>query len=140
MSNTQSPTAKLSDTQLVILSAAAQRADRSLLPFPKGLTAKGAALSKVITTLCKRKLAEERRIIAGGPAWRRDEDSHPLGLFITNDGLLALGIEHEEKEQSSRRRQACPANASPASLHANKLIKMAGFPHSWARQRHRLAF
>ena len=56
MSKTQSPTAKLSDTQLVILGAAAQRADGSLLPFPQSLTAKGAALNKVVETLCKRKL------------------------------------------------------------------------------------
>ena len=74
MSKTQSTTAKLSDAQLVILSAAAQRADGSLLPFPQSLTAKGAALDKVIETLCKRKLAEERRTIDGAAEWRRDED------------------------------------------------------------------
>ena len=61
MSKTQPTTAKLSDTQLVILSTAAQRDDGSLLPFPETLTAKGAALSKVVETLCKRKLVEERR-------------------------------------------------------------------------------
>ena len=63
MSKTQPPTTKLSDTQLVILAAAAQRADHSLLPFPESLTVKGAALNKVVDTLCKRKLAEERRTI-----------------------------------------------------------------------------
>ena len=61
MSKTQPTTAKLSDAQLVILSAAAQRADGSLLPFPQSLTAKGAALNKVVETLCKRKLVEERK-------------------------------------------------------------------------------
>jgi hypothetical protein len=57
MSKTE-PTARLSDAQLVILSTAAQRADGSLLPFPQSLTIKGAALNKVVETLCKRKLAE----------------------------------------------------------------------------------
>ena len=99
MSKTQPTTAKLSDAQLVILSAAAQRADRSLLPFPQSLTVKGAALSKVVETLCKRKLVEERRTINGAPEWRRDEDGRPLGLFITNGGLLALGIDDAEKDQ-----------------------------------------
>ena len=61
MSKTQPTAAKLSDSQLVILSAAAQRADGSLLPFPQSLTVKGAALSKVVETLCKRKLVEERQ-------------------------------------------------------------------------------
>ena len=60
MSKTQPTTAKLSDTQLVILSAAAKRDDGSLLPFPKTLTAQGAALNKVVETLCQRKLVEEK--------------------------------------------------------------------------------
>ena len=48
MPKTQTATAKLSDTQLVILSAAAQRPDGSLLPLPESLAAKGAALNRVI--------------------------------------------------------------------------------------------
>jgi hypothetical protein len=95
---TQSPTPKLTDTQFVILSAAARRADHSLLPLPQSLTVKGAALDKVIETLCKRNLAEERRIIDGTPEWRRDENHRPLGLFITTSGLLALGVEEADKD------------------------------------------
>ena len=91
MSKTQSPTPKLTDKQLVILSAGAQRTDHALFPSPQSLTVQGAALDKVIATLCKRKLAEERRIIDGAAEWRRDEDDRPLGLFITTSGLLALG-------------------------------------------------
>lgn len=83
MSKIQSTIIKLSDAQLVILGAAAQRGDRSLLPFPQSLTAKGAAISKVVETLCNRKLVEERRTINGTPKWRRDEDGRPLSLFIT---------------------------------------------------------
>ena len=62
MSKTQPTIAKLSDTQLVILSTAGKRDDGSLLPFPETLTAKGAALSKVVETLCKRKLVEEKQV------------------------------------------------------------------------------
>ena len=75
MSKTQPAIAKLNDAQLVILGAAAQRSDGSLLPFPQGLTAKGAALSKVVEFLCKRRFAEERRTINGGPEWRRDKEA-----------------------------------------------------------------
>ena len=109
MSKTQSTTAKLSDTQLVILSAAVQRAEGSLLPFPQSLTVKGAALGKVVETLCKRKLAEERRANDGAAEWRRDEDGCPLGLFITSSGLLALGVEDAEKSGPSQ----AAANMSP---------------------------
>ena len=37
---------RLSDTQLVILSAASQRDDLSVLPLPDGLTLKGGALDR----------------------------------------------------------------------------------------------
>lgn len=103
MSKSPSPNAKLSDTQLVILNAAAQRADGSLLPLPESLAAKGAALNRVmIEILCKRKLAEERRTINGAPEWRRDEERRPLGLFITNAGLLALGIDDTDKTRPAQ--------------------------------------
>ena len=97
MSKIQISTTELDDAQLLILGAAAQRPDGSLLPFPKHLTAKGAGFNKVVETLCKRKLAEERRTIPGAPSWRRNDHGQPLGLFITNAGLLALGIDDPEK-------------------------------------------
>jgi hypothetical protein len=116
MPKTQSTSTKLSDTQLVILRAAAQRAEHSLLPFPESLGVKGATLGKVIETLCKRKLAEERRTIDGAAEWRRDEDGRALGLFITTNGLLALGVDDAVKNTSSqaaanmpRQRKTAPA-------------------------------
>ena len=129
MSHIASTPAKLSDTQLVILGAAAQRTDGSLLPFPQSLTVKGAALDKVIETLCKRKLTEERRTIDGAAAWRRNEDGRSLGLFITTNGLLALGVDDAAKNgpsqaaaSMSRQRKTAPARprgkarkASPTS-------------------------
>ena len=42
---------KLSDTQAVVLSAAVQRADLSVLPLPDSLTLKGGALNKVMNSL-----------------------------------------------------------------------------------------
>ena len=102
MSKNQPTAAKLSDSQLVILTTAAQRTDGSLLPFPQSLTAKSDALNRVVGTLCKRKLAEERRTINGAPEWRRDEEHGPLGMFITTNGLLALGIDDPEKARPSQ--------------------------------------
>jgi hypothetical protein len=45
---------RLSDTQLVILSAAAQRASLSILPLPDSVNLKGGALNKVMDSLRKR--------------------------------------------------------------------------------------
>jgi hypothetical protein len=126
MSKTQSTATQLSESQLVILAAAAQRDDGSLLPIPQGLTAKGAALTKVMETLCKRKLIEERRTINGAPEWRRDEERHPLGLFITTSGLLALGFNNPEKEKpaqaaASMSRQRKTAAAKPPAKLGGRL-------------------
>ena len=111
MSKTQPTAAKLSDSQLVILSAAAQRADGSLLPFPQSLSVKGGALDKVVETLCKRKLVEERKIINGAPEWRRDEERRPLGLFLTNAAAAASALMTRKRPDSLRPRQACPTSA-----------------------------
>ncbi|MGH9549524.1 MAG: DUF3489 domain-containing protein [Terriglobales bacterium] len=62
----------------------------------------------MIEMLCKRKLAEERSTIKGSPEWRHNEDGQPLGLFITNAGLLALGIEDAEKERPSQAAASMP--------------------------------
>jgi hypothetical protein len=115
MSKTQPTAAKLSDTQLVILGAAAQRADGSLLPFPQNLTVKGAALNKAVETLYKRKLVEERRTINGAPEWRRNEDGRPLGLFITTSGLLALGVGNPETEKPAQAAASIPRQRKTAA-------------------------
>jgi len=130
MPKTQSPTPKLTDTQLVILGAAAQRADHALFPLPQSLNVQDTALDKVVQTLCKRKLAEERRIIDGVAEWRRDEDNRGYGLFITPNGLLALGVEDADKGRPAqaasmprkRKTAAAPASSKPekASSSASK--------------------
>jgi hypothetical protein len=80
---------KLTDTQLVVLSAAAQREDGAIGPAegPKGGLAK-----KTIGKLLTDGLVEE--VPAGGmPVWRRDDDRVPLALCITPRGLAAIGVE-----------------------------------------------
>ena len=81
---------KLTDTQLVLLSAAAQRDDGAIDPAegPKGGLAK-KAISKLLTDGLVGEVA------AGGmlPVWRRDDDGGPLALCITPRGLVAIGVE-----------------------------------------------
>jgi hypothetical protein len=125
----KSPTTKLSDAQLVILSAAAQRPDGSLLPLPESLASKGAALNRVmIETLCNRKLAEERRTINGAPEWRRDEECRPIGLFITNAGLLALGIGEAEKTKPAQAAASMPRQRKTSAVKPRRKEKKASPP------------
>ena len=97
MSKTQPAPAKLSDTQLVILSAAAQHADGSLLPFPQSLNVKGAALRKVVETLRNRKLVQERRTVPGAPEWGRDESTVLLACSSPRAGFLLLELMRRRK-------------------------------------------
>jgi hypothetical protein len=89
---------KLSDTQAIILSAAAQRPDGSLLPLPGSL--RGGAATKVVAALLARGLVAERiseRMTKADPAmnrvWRNLEDGRAVLLFITAAGTEAIGVD-----------------------------------------------
>ena len=75
----------LSDTARVVLAAAAQRDDLSVLPFPEGVKAKGGAEQKVLTGLRKRGFV---RII--------DTPGRPQRIVITSEGMAAIGVEPDD--------------------------------------------
>ena len=81
---------KLTDTQLVLLSAAAQHPEGAI---ELASDLKGGAAKKTIGKLLTDGLVEE--VPSGGtlPAWRRDDDRGPLALCITARGLAAIGID-----------------------------------------------
>jgi hypothetical protein len=81
---------KLSDTQLLILSSASQRADHAAV-LPANL--KGGAAKKVIDKLLNEKLLQELRARDEMPVWRRGEDNRPYSLRITRAGLRAIEVE-----------------------------------------------
>jgi DNA-binding MarR family transcriptional regulator len=74
---------KLTDTQLVILSAAAKRKDGAVLPPPKSLKVKGGALTGTLKSLLKKGLVEEQPAKGTARAWREAEDGSRLSLMIT---------------------------------------------------------
>jgi Protein of unknown function (DUF3489) len=78
---------RLSDTQLVILSAAAQRADLAVLPLPETFKLKGGALNKVMDSLRNRGLI---RVLGG--------DGGPERVVITSEGMAAIGVEAEDED------------------------------------------
>jgi hypothetical protein len=87
----------LSDTQLMILSSASQRADHAAI-LPANL--KGSAAKKVIDRLLKEKLLHELRAGDDMPVWRRGDDNQPYCLRITNAGLKAIEVEDAAEEQN----------------------------------------
>jgi Protein of unknown function (DUF3489) len=117
--NRMEDSVKLTDTQLVLLSAASQRDDRAL-ERPANLT--GGAVGKVAAKLLTEGLIEEIQSRGSLPIWRRDEDG-PRSLRITKKGLQAIRIEDEASgladpakkpaAPSANRREPAKAAASP---------------------------
>ena len=93
----------LSDTARVVLAAAAQRDDLSVLPFPEGCRAKGGAEQRVLDGLKKRGLI---RVIG--------TDGGPERLVITSEGMAAIGIEAEHDAPGSATKNG--ASAAPADI------------------------
>lgn len=94
---------KLSDTQTIILSRAAQNEGRIALPLPENL--RGGAAAKVVGAMISKGFLEEvdADMRNGETIWRETGDGHGVTLVATDAGLAAIGIEPED------------ANTAPAS-------------------------
>jgi hypothetical protein len=104
---------KLSDTQLVMLSAAAQRDDRSLT-LPESL--KGGAAHKVTTKLIAAGLVKEVKAKAGMPVWRRDaQNAQSYALKLTAAGAKAIAVtpDGHETPPADEERQRKDVDQSP---------------------------
>jgi len=104
---------QLSDSQALILSAAAQRPEHIALPLPESL--RGGAAAKVVGAMIAKGLLQEvdadpRK---GEPLWRETGDGHGVTLIATDAGLAAIGIEPED----SRSAQTC-ADVAPREVPA----------------------
>jgi hypothetical protein len=86
---------QLSDAQLVMMSAAAQRKDRCL---SAPATIKGVALSKVTAKLTKLGLVREIEAKPGAPIWRRDDSGQGYGLKLTAAGLKAIAVDEGSQD------------------------------------------
>ena len=113
---------KLSDTQAVLLAAAAARSDRSVLPAPATLRLKGAALAQTLKAL------RGRGLIAEAPIEGRAKRSKWAGpdadagernrLIVTPAGLAAIGV--EKAQADAPRREAAKTPRLPPAPKARK--------------------
>ena len=85
---------KLTDAQLVMLSAAAQRDDRCLALSTK---LKGGAAQKVADKLTGAGFAKEIKAKPVAPVWRRDDKTgQTYALKLTAAGARAIVVDEEE--------------------------------------------
>ncbi len=99
---------KLTDTQLVILSAAANRENRAVLPLPKSLKIKGSAVTNTLEALRKKGLLKEKLASRDAIAWRQGKDGRRMMLVITDAGRQAIdgGPDGEvDKKPAAKKRQ-----------------------------------
>ncbi len=116
---------KLTDSQLVILSAAARRQDGTVLPLPRSLKVNKAAATTVLKGLLKKGLFAERPAAADEAHWRETREGGRTALVIADTGLQAIGVEVDRKtskqspstkaqpKQRSRRAERKPSGSKP---------------------------
>ena len=91
---------KLTDTQLVILSAAAQHDGGAVLPLPASLTINKGAATAVLKSLVKRGLIAEQPAGRDDETWR-EVDGQRMTLAIAEPGLEAIGVEADHAPAAS---------------------------------------
>lgn len=113
---------QLSDTQALILSAAAQRPGHLALPLPDSL--RGGAAAKVVGAMIAKGLLQEvdADLRKGEPLWRETGDGHGVTLIATDAGLAAIGIEtvdvHGVQMGADEAPREAPATDAPTAPEA----------------------
>ncbi len=90
--------AKLTDTQLILLSKAAAREDGTLIAPAK---MHKPAAARAAASLVDRELMLETRAKPGLPVWRESPDGRGVSLVITRAGRDAIGVENAANEAGS---------------------------------------
>ena len=116
---------RLSDSQLVILSAACQRPDRCVFPVKSKL--KGNAVGNVLKSLLKKDLIKEVRTKSrDDTVWRHDEQHGRMTLVATKAAFAALGIDPRDEAEDAEAEAADAArqlNSRPNRIQRPKAPK-----------------
>ena len=119
---------KLSDTQTIILSRAAQTESHIALPLPDSL--RGGAAAKVVGAMLAKGFLEEveANMRKGDLVWRETGDGHGVTLMATDAGLAAIGIERESANTAPTADQAPKAHTPRVGTKQATLIAMLSAP------------
>jgi hypothetical protein len=112
---------KLTDTQLVLLSAAAQHPEGAIEPASDR---KGAA-KNAVGKLLRDGFIEEIPARGALPVWRRDDDAGALALRITPHGLAAIGVEAGVAERKAEKPHETRDGAHPAPKRPSRRVEAA---------------
>jgi hypothetical protein len=104
---------RLSDSQLVVLTAACQRPDRCVFPVTAKL--KGNAAGNVLKSLLKKDLIKEMRAKNDDTVWRHDEERGRMTLVATKAAFAALDIEPRDAVEDA---EADATEPAPAKVEA----------------------
>ena len=105
---------ELTDTQLVLLGAAAQREDLFLIAPP---TLKGATAQKVARKLIAVGIVKEVKAKASDPIWRRDEKSGAsYALKLTAAGAKAIAVDDAAEPEDAGEASDALANRDQAAI------------------------
>jgi Protein of unknown function (DUF3489) len=105
---------KLTDTQLVLLGAAAQRKDLCLVAPP---TLKGATAQKVASKLISAGFVKEVKAKANDPIWRRDQESGvSYALKLTAPGAKAIAVDDAAEPEGAGEESDALANRDQAAI------------------------
>jgi hypothetical protein len=102
---------QLSDSQLVVLTAACQRPDRCVFPVTTRL--KGNAAGNVLKSLLNKGLIKEMRAKRDDTVWRHDEERGRMTLVATKAAFAALGIDAQETPAEDETENAAAPADSP---------------------------
>ncbi len=114
---------KLTDSQLVLLSAASQREDYAVDLSPN---LKGAITHKVVGKLLTDGLIEEIEARGSLPVWRRDEGKGSLALRITKRGLAAIQVDDGGAAMEAKAPRTVEQGAELASGKSSPRVAAAG--------------
>jgi hypothetical protein len=79
----------LTNTQMLVLTNAAQRSNLFVLPLPTTVQARGSVKRNLLAALLKMEFAQESIVDDAALAWRTDEEGQRFALRLTPAGYLA---------------------------------------------------
>ena len=109
---------QLSDSQIVVLTAACQRPDRCVFPVTARL--KGNAAGNVLKSLLNKGLIKEVRAKRDDTVWRHDENRGRITLVATKAAFAALGIDPRDDDDEDEDTGTDGTDDAAANLEAER--------------------